>query len=250
MRMIVIAALAALTAGCLPKGNENFVVVDGEGVVKVTPEVFTLSATLQSNEATQSAALAKISATLARVTADVPRLEGLEKLEIDPSAAEIEPVYDFTCARNANYEQRNACPITGYIAKVTLTAEGAPASVAGNVLSLMTEFGALEAALRGYSVIDYDAARSEAATIAMKNARAKAERLATAAGASLGSPSRIQYGEGNEPEEPPAAFASSENAIIVTGSRITPAVNFSLTPQPFEVKETVTASFTLQSPKP
>ncbi len=250
MRIIFIAALAALTAGCLPKNNENVVIVDGEGVVKVTPEVFTLGATLQANEPTQAAALSKISATLARITADAPRLEGLERIEIDPSAAEMEPVYEFACVDDAEYQQRNACPITGYIAKVNLRAKGTPATIAGNVLSLLTEFGAIEASLKGYSVIDYDTAKAEAATLAMKNARAKAERLATAAGATLGAPARIQYGDGYEEEEPLAAFAPSEDEIIVTGSRITPAVNFVLTPQPFEVKETVTASFALQSPKP
>ncbi len=250
MRFVIVAALAALLTGCLPKGETNVVVVDGEGSVLVTPEIFTLGATLQSNEATQAAALSKVAATLSRITSEMPRLEGLERIEIDPSTAAIEPVFDFACMKLADYEQRDACPVTGYIAKVELRATGAPAGAAGNALSLLTQFGAVEAALRGFSVIDYDAAKSEAASLAMKNARTKAERLANAAGATLGAPARLQYGEGFDEEKPLPAFGPAEDEIIVTGSRITPAVNFVLTPQPFEVREQVTAAFALAGAKP
>src|SRR3990167_8891219 len=247
MRIIMTALCAGLLAGCLPKGEANIVVVDGEGVVLATPEIFTLDATLQANESTREAALADISSSLERITSELPRLDGLQRIEIDPSSATVEPVRDFTCAELAEYRQRDACPITGYVAKVELKATGAPAGVAGNALSLLTQFGAIEVELKGYSVVDYDAAKSEAASLAMKNARAKAERPPAAAGSKLGAPTRIQYGEGfdRSEEPPPAAFAPSEDEIVVTGSRITPAVNLVLTPQPFEVREQETAAFAL-----
>lgn len=250
--IVAIAALAAVLGGCLPQDEQQVIVVDGEGVVMATPEVFKLSAILSSRGATKAEALSNVSASLAKISGGLPRLEGLTRVEIDPGSAELKPVYNLACRRESNYDQDAACPIEGYFAQIGLSLTGAPAAVAGNALSLLTEFGAEEAELSGYSVLDYNAVKSEAASAAMKDARAKAERLAAAAGATLGAPTRIQYGEGFD-DTPPInatpAFTADEDQIIVTGSRIPAATNLVLTPQPFEVREGIAAAFALVSPR-
>ena len=253
MRVITIAALAVLLGGCLPDKDQQVIVVDGEGVVMATPEVFKIGAILQARGETKADAISNVSAVLAKISSDLPKMDGLSNIQIDPSSAELKPIYNIACMKESDYEQDGACPIEGYLAKIGLGVMGAPAEAAGNALSLLTEFGVVEAELRGFSVIDYDAVKAEAASAAMKNAREKAERLAAAAGATLGEPTRIQYGEGFD-EDPPIsaamAFGLDEDQIIVTGSRITPATNLVLTPQPFEVREGVAAAFALESAKP
>ncbi len=247
-RMIAMAVAALAAGGCLPEAERRMIVVNGEGVVMATPEVFAVKATLRTRNATQGEALEKISASLATILNSLPTLEGLESLKIDSSRAAIKPVYSGDCLESSRYRQDAACPVESYLAEIGVTATGSPAGAAGNALSLLIEFGAEEADVEGFMLADPEAAKGAATEAAMKDARSKASKLAAGAGATLGAPVRIQYGDGfgeGGYDERLSLGMGQQEKIVITGSRITPRVGLVLSPQPFEVREKVTAAFAI-----
>ena len=254
-KLFAIAALAALTGGCLQEKETQMIVVDGEGVVMATPDLFNLEAEIRVAEDKQADVLTQISQSVDKIGAQLPALQDLDSVEINSASIAVLPVRENECVRSADYEQRDACPIVRYQGYIRLTVKGSPATLAGNALSYLNELGAVEVRLTGYSFSNYDQFRDAATAAALDDARSKAARLADGMDVALGAPLRVQYGEGlrnnfGQDEDDHRAYPLAVGSPPPPAERFAPAVKLSLSPQPVEVREKITAAFAIESSKP
>lgn len=248
MKRLIIAPLAGLLFGCLPQNEPKQIVVDGEATIQVEPEIFNISGSIRARKDSSRDALAEISERLARIRETLPNLEGLTKLSIDASDANIRPIQDADCIENSRYTYDEMCPVTGYFGSVSLTIKGSPAKLSGQALSLLSELGAESVSLNSYSVEDMNAAQARALEAAVADARAKAEKIAGAAGSAITGPVRIQFGEGfGDQRRYGYAPALMRDTIVVTGSRIVqPETDLDLDPQPISIASKVVAAFEIE----
>ncbi|MEZ5982499.1 MAG: SIMPL domain-containing protein [Parvularculaceae bacterium] len=228
---------ALLLTGCLPQLTQPEIEVDGHATIFAEPDTFTISARIRIQKDKREAALAATAEAVAAVKAAVPELEGLASFKMNSPEASVYPVRDAACMREA-YDT-SACPIVGQGASVTLEISGSPASLAGNALSFISEFGVESVELEGYEVSNMDARRGDAVKAAVADARAKAEAIAAAAGGTVKGLTRLKSSDYG-------GYGSEEyDQIVVTASRA-PAVPLELDPKPVPVSVNVTAAFALE----
>lgn len=248
MRYFAIIGALAL-AGCLPFEEQKTIVVDGEASVEFAPEIFKISGSIRARTDNQAAALADVASMLARVRETLPQLEGLTHLSIETAEAEIVPIYNAGCVEGARYGQEGLCPVEGFFGSIKISATGSPAELSGRALSLLSELGVESVSLGSYSLLDNEKAREEAAAKAMQDARAKAEKIAEAAGATIGAPVKIQFG-GGFPEMQYRGQAAAQDyleEVVVTGTRVVaPETDLDLGPQPIKFQSKVIAAFALE----
>jgi uncharacterized protein len=244
MKRLVLLPLAALLFGCLPEAPRKQIVVRSEATIKVVPDSFRLNTELRARGDTRDDVIKSISETLDRVTAEFPKLEGLEKSELDPSRMRLNPVYERQCRRDS-YDD-DACPVIGYLAEIEIEVEGSPAEVAGNALSLLSDLGVAEVDFDEYFIRDlskvYDAAQERA----FENAKDKAERLAEMAGTVLAGVLKIQMKEYEDEDIFYGGFSADSDVIVVTGSRISPKNELNITPAPMKIQREITVTFEIE----
>ncbi len=244
MKHLALLPLAILLFGCLPETPRKQIVVRSEATLKVVPDSFRLNTELRARGKTRDEVIKSISAKLDRVTSELPKLEGLEKSELDPSEMRLEPVYDRQC-RSERYND-DACPVTGYLAEIEIEVEGSPAEEAGNALSLLSDLGVAEVYLDEYFIRDlskvYDAAQERA----FENAKDKAERLAEMAGTVLVGVLKIQMKEYGDEEIFYGGLSEDSDVIVVTGSRISPKNELNITPAPLKIQREITVTFEIE----
>lgn len=248
MKKILAAAVCVVAAGCLPNDQKKQIVVDGEASLEFAPDIFMVGATLRARKDTQAAALADIADRLARIRETLPNLEGLTHLTIDASAAELIPIQDYECMEKRRYSNEEQCPITGYFGSISLTVKASPANASGRTLSLISEIGAESVSLSGYALSDMDKARKGALDVAVRDARQKAVSIASAAGAVVTGPIRIQYGDGFGEDRTAYMLDVSSPALDLAYAQqvITPETDLDLDPQPIKIKAKIVAAFELE----
>lgn len=116
------------------------------------------------------------------MTERVTGLSGLTSARFTTGLPTILPIYATNCAGRASYGQPTPCPITGYVAAMTLSLEGQPAERGGDAVSIAAESGAKSARLTGLSLATDQIFRRQAAQAAMADAREQADIIARAAG--------------------------------------------------------------------
>lgn len=245
MKRLVLLPIAALLFGCLPETPRKQIVVRSEATLKVVPDSFRLNTELRARGETRDDVIKSISETLDRVTAEFPKLEGLETLELNPSGVRLEPFYEIQCRRDRYND--DACPVAGYIAEIEIEVEGSPAEVVGNALSLLSDLGVAEVDFDEYFIRNlskvYDAVQEKA----FENAKDKAERLAEMAGTALAGVTKIQM---KEDEDDNIMFrgvtAGSSDEIVVTASRLSPKNELNITPAPMKIQREITVTFEIE----
>lgn len=249
---IIAAALSCfcLTAlsGCLPLGEQSQIIVDGQASLEFEPDTFSLSAELQATGDSQAAALAQAAQSLTSIRETLPNLEGLTNLTINATAAQITPVRNLECLEKASYGRDGQCAIEGYFATINLNLKGSPVTVSGRALSLVSELGASHVRLGSYSLSESDQAEKAALDAAFKDARAKAEKIASSSGLTIAGPIRIQYGDGftDERYRGGQRFAEQDRLPAVAGARVvTPETDLDLAPQPIRIEAKIVAAFAI-----
>ncbi|MEM6649866.1 MAG: SIMPL domain-containing protein [Pseudomonadota bacterium] len=250
----IIAILSALTLiGCKPFEEAPLVVVNGEGTVFATPDAFSLSVNIYKLATDQDTALRELSAIIDTINEQLPTLQGITALTIQSSDANLSPRYSLDCLADLDYGDEENCPIEGRTAGITLSITASPTSEAGNMMSLLNELGAGEVSLSRFTFTPeaFQKAQDEAADKALANARAKAERLAEAANASIGQPTRIQFGEGfdNDPYSiyKGESFTTVNASTYRQGETIVPSIELSLNVAPQKIEESVIVGFELKA---
>ncbi len=244
MKRLVLLPLAILLFGCLPETPRKQIVVRSEATIKVVPDVFRLNTELRARGETRDEVIKAISEKLNRVTSELPKLEGLEKSELDPSEMRLEPVYDRQC-RSERYND-DACPVAGYIAEIEIEVEGSPAEEAGNALSLLSDLGVAEVYLDEYFIRDlskvYDAAQEKA----FENAKDKAERLAEMAGTALAGVIKIQMKEYEDDNIFYGGLAVTTISSESTDLLRSPKNELNITPAPMKIQREITVTFEIE----
>lgn len=243
MKMQFALPLFVLLAGCLPFQDTKQVAVSAKAKIEVAPDAFRMSATLRSRADNQNDAMAEFSQSLDRLTNQLPQMEGLTSVKVEPSALQVQPVFERACANGRRYDSREACPIAGFIVETSISIEGSPAEVAGNVFSFASELGAEEVFFDEYFLLDSSTAERDAEQQAFEKAQDKARRLATSANVTLLGPIRISE---DSPRGPMQRFAVAEDVIVVTGSRLTPRNILSITPPPITIEREVSVTFAIE----
>ncbi len=244
-RIILAIILALPLAACLPQLEESHIVVDGKAKIKVEPDQFNVRASLASRGDTSEQVLKDISAKLTLIREETPKLKGLTHLEVDPSTVSVSPKYNAECKELRRYSDEEACNVEGYFSTISISVIGSPANQSGNILSLLSELGAEQVNLAGYKVTTYEDAREQAIASALKDARAKAEKLASASGTTISGLSRIQYGQGFSDgwRDGARPFIAGSPAPAIDAQDRMPDTELHLDPQPIEVSAEVVAAF-------
>ncbi|GJL95534.1 MAG: hypothetical protein DHS20C05_19390 [Hyphococcus sp.] len=252
MKRLIMIATAFAVVGCLPVQTKKQIIVDGEATIEVEPDIFVISGNVRAREEDQASALKAISEKLSNVQNKLPNLVGLEALSIEATDAEISPVQDQECLEKRRYNTEEVCPVTGYFGSISLKVKGTPATASGSAFSFLSELGAENVSLSEYAFSNLKRVREEAIQAAMKDARTKAKGIATATGAELSGPVRIQYGEGFSDQQYNYYEERSQDSVVVAAGMarpdadMTPAITIDLDPQPIKITEKIVASFEIE----
>ena len=119
---------------------------------------------------------------------------------------------------------------------------GAPASAAGNAVSLAAELGAQNVSTTGVHLEDDQALRMEASRLAFLDAERQAETLAAASGRRVVRILRVQDSNARMPEYE----AGQVQDIVVTGSRVRPTVAIPVDQSPVRVEVRLNVAFEIE----
>lgn len=223
------SAQAALAQGIpvTPSTSQSGIVVTGEGRVTVSPDLaqITLGVEVsnQSAVAAQQAAASQMDAVVSQLKA-----QGIDAKDIQTSRYDLSPEYDYSTKTPV---------LKGYRTTNLVTVKVRDVAKLGPILDAVGTAGATRIQGISFSVSDPTAATTQGRDEAMKNARAKADQLAKAAGVSVGSPILIQ----ETSSTPPAAVDMTPRAMPAAGVASTP-----ISPGSQEVRVTVQVVYSIK----
>lgn len=153
------------------------VVTTGEGRIFVAPDIAILSVGATVQAATAGEAQAQVAEIIKKVL-DAAKAAGIADNDVETSGYSIQPNYVYADGR--------APTISGYQAQQLVTLTLRDVTKAGSTVdALVRDTGATNATV-AFSLDDSKEAQDEARKLAVEDARAKAQSMATAAGISLG----------------------------------------------------------------
>jgi uncharacterized protein YggE len=182
--VILVLALTPASAQVPPEGH-NQVVTTGVGRVEVTPDqaTVTIGATLQRPSAGE--AWTETSRLVTQMLARMQQL-GVRKEQIRTSTIQLTPIY----ATPSGWQPH----INGYQGSYTATLTLDDFSLVGRVIDASVEAGANNLWGISFGLRDPSKVRKDALTLAVRDAREKAEVIAQAAGLHLRGIDRIVEG--------------------------------------------------------
>jgi uncharacterized protein YggE len=230
-----LSGFAVLIAACVvslpalaqsaPESLPHLLVVSGTGEVKAKPDQAILSAGVVSEARSAAEALAANSRDMSAVFATLKRL-GIPDKAIQTSNFQVTPQYP-------PYDSKQPHRITGYQVSNTVSVTVDDLDKLGPALDALVASGANNLGDIAFSIRDDKALMAEAREAAVKEATAKAETLARAAGVSLGPIVEISEGYASLPQPmdrmrglaapmmaaaPPPPVAAGEETVSVSVS--------------------------------
>jgi uncharacterized protein YggE len=192
--LVMVVGLAACssgkTSGTLQlSGNLNNqqegIWVSGEGKVPAAPDIATLSLGIQSQELTVAEAMSKASVAMDAVMKAL-KDAGIADKDIQTQYFSIQQVTKWD-------NDKQEAVVTGYMVTNTVTAKIRDISKAGSVIDAVAGAGGDLTRINniGFDINDPSAYLEQARTLAVQNAKAKAQKLAEVAGVKLGNPTYI-----------------------------------------------------------
>lgn len=185
-RMIAVLAVGGFFIGAPTLAQDEItsrpsIVVVGLGRAEQTPEIFRMSADLQGRGATQVDAFRELANVQKRVRDGLANLNGLTNVEVTTGQASVSAVPDPQCVGDRYDTEGLDCPATGYLAAVSVVAQGSPVDRAGDAVSLAAQLGARNSSMTSTKLVDESQVRAEANRAAFADARRQALALADAA---------------------------------------------------------------------
>ncbi len=156
---------------------EHTITVGGTGIVKIAPDVADISVGVTITRPTVREARSVAASQMAAVIAALKKA-GVADKDIQTSGLSLSPVYDYS---NSGKAPR----ITGYQVSNSVTATVRDLDTVSDVVDGAMKAGATDMGGITFRVDDPTAAQAQARTAAVKDARAKADALAKAAGVSI-----------------------------------------------------------------
>ena len=177
MRMMIIAALAALSLGACSQTptDRTLVQISAEGDVTATPDVAVLSTGVYTRGATAQQAMAG-NATKMTAIIDAAKKAGVAEKDIQTSQLWLNPQFSYTANRPR---------VIGYEATNNVTVKVRDLKTIGAVIDAVVADGANNLSGISLQIDDPDAALDKARAEAVQKARARADAYAKAAGMSV-----------------------------------------------------------------
>jgi uncharacterized protein YggE len=188
------------TAGGADEGARSGITVTGVGTVKSVPDEAEISLGVETEGATAKDALAENSARMERLLAAL-RGAGVKKEDIRTQEVSVYPRY-----------APDGRPADGYTARNSVLVKVPDLARTGAILDLAARSGANHTSGPAMSASNREELESKALSAAVRNARAKAEALADAAGVGLGPVTAIVEGFAGGPEPYPLAARADADA--------------------------------------
>ncbi len=169
----------ALAAGTDSGGAEGrSITVTGQATIKATPDTATISLGVQAQAATAGEAMDGCSAAMTRVVNAVVNA-GVPRDNVQTSNVSLYPQYDYG-------KEGSAGKIVGYQASNQVSVTWSNLDKIGDLIDAAVKAGANNVAGISFTVADSRALYLEAIGEAVRDARAKADALAGAAGVKVG----------------------------------------------------------------
>jgi len=190
------------------------ILVNGEGRVDIAPDMAILSLTVTREADTARSALDANSAAMNEVIAAM-KAEGIEARDLQTSRFSIQPRYSRPAPKPTG--EREPPQIIGYTVRNSLTVRVRDITTVGAVLDKSVTLGVNEGGNIRFTNADPSTAIEEARSLAVKDAIAKANTLATAAGVKTGK--LLELSEQTYSPRP-VAMASAEMSMARSASSV------------------------------
>jgi uncharacterized protein YggE len=187
--LVVAAAVTALNRPIVLIGSpsastssttiEPSILTSGDAIVSRKPDLAIVSAGLESQQGTASAAQGDLAGKAAKLIARIKGL-GVPDKDLNTTGYWIGPVY-----------APSAQTITGYRAVEQLQVKWHNVDTAGKVLDAIVQEGGATNISVSFGLADPKTAQADARSLAIGDARAKAQAMASAAGVRLGQVIRV-----------------------------------------------------------
>ena len=229
MKNTILTAAAALALTACNSGGPTYITssevpvakiqVSATGTANMAPDMATVSAGVVTQGKTAREAMFGNATKMTRVFEEL-EAAGIEKKHITTSQLSLKPKY--------NYQNRQSPKIDGYEARNTVSAKTYNLDDVGAMLDALVKAGVNNINGVQFSIKDSKAARDKAREDAIREAREKAESMASAAGVKLGKLKSLSESGGNFRPQPVAyalearsagastPVAAGEQAISVT----------------------------------
>ena len=229
MKRTILTTAAALALTACNSGGPTYITssevpeakiqVSATGTTNMNPDMATVSAGVVTQGKTAREAMFGNATKMTRVFEEL-EAAGIEKKHITTSQLSLKPKY--------NYQNRQAPKIDGYEARNTVSAKTYNLDDVGAMLDALVKAGVNNINGVQFSIKDSKAARDKAREDAIREAREKAESMASAAGVKLGKLKSLSESGGNFRPQPEAyalearsagastPVAAGEQAISVT----------------------------------
>jgi uncharacterized protein YggE len=213
-----IPATSAVTASTAPVnvnvGNQQGIWVNGEGIVNVTPDIAVLNLGVSAQAAKVADAQAQAAAAMDNVISTL-KSNGVDPKDITTVYFSISPLtkYDNTTQQTT---------ITGYQVTNTVSVKIRTIDKTGSIIDAVAAAAGDLIRINGisFSVDNPEQYYSQARTLAMNDAKAKARQLADLAGVSLGRPVYIAESSASAPT--PVLFPNQAQAVPAPTTSISP----------------------------
>jgi uncharacterized protein len=204
-------ALTSVHAQDTTTPTEHTLSVTGTGIVFVKPDIadVTLGVSVQRGKAREAEVAA--AAEMQKII-EALKAQGIAEEDIQTATLSLEPIYDYepTPAKLIGYQATNIVSVT--IRDITR---------AGAVVDAAADAGATSIGGISFRLDDQSAVEAQARDLAMTNARAKADALATAAGVTI--TGVITISEYSAPTPGPIPYDEGRDAAAA-GRPVTPVL--------------------------
>lgn len=209
--LLVTALAVAPAAAQAPSSSPSpsFIEVNGSGVVQVTPDRARVNFAVETRAATAAEATAENARQMDAVVRSLRGL-GVRDLTVETFGYALRPEYG---PRTPDPEWTPV--IAGYTAMNNIRVTLGDIQAVGRVMDAAVRSGANRVESLTFEASDTEAARRDALTMAVDQARTQAETMAAALGRTLGEPLEVRGGaEAPSPRMPQgAAFLAMERAV-------------------------------------
>jgi len=213
MKTTILTAAAALALTACNSGGPTYITageppmakiqVSATGTANMAPDMATVSAGVVTQGKTAREAMFGNATKMTRVFEEL-EAAGIEKKFITTSQLSLQPKY--------NYQNRQSPKIDGYEARNTVSAKTYELDDVGAMLDALVKAGVNNINGVQFSIKDSKAARDKAREDAIREAREKAESMASAAGVKLGKLKSLSESGGNYRPQPVAYAIESRSA--------------------------------------
>lgn len=232
LAMAPVACAQGVSAQSAPQGSSAFhpnaiqpettLQVSAESRVNRAPDIAYITAGVTEERPTAGEAMSAQSAAMNGVF-EALRASGVQERDIQTSGLSLSPRYDYLDTTGPDGRRRGEQRLAGYVASNQVTIRVRELDRLGQTLDRLVASGGNTVSGIRFAIDDDKAMRNEARTAAMKDAIAKAELYAAAAGLRVSRIVTIHEGYEASPQPMPMArmaMAESMDATPVAGGEV------------------------------